>query len=177
MRTLFFHEDDYCQQELVPLAARDYCVAQMKEIETFSDAHPAGEGGASEMYIRKDPPHTLKELSLRVSQIDAAVRDALPRFDQVITEYGSTSRKAPNVTAYGEEDGVALFVETDASNRVSALWIDPWGAGDPNDLAAIFSALPRADALLFVDWAGGVMFAASDRDAWRAYFEALATPE
>ncbi|HJT16523.1 MAG TPA: hypothetical protein VJ853_04015, partial [Thermoanaerobaculia bacterium] len=70
MRIRFFDEDDYCQQEFVPLAARDYCIAQMKEIDAFSDAHRDG-SDSSEMYIRRDPPHTLQQLSLHASEIDA----------------------------------------------------------------------------------------------------------
>jgi hypothetical protein len=175
VRSRFFHEDDYCQQEFLPVSARDYCIAQLKEIDAFSNAHWTGSGW-SEMYIRRDPPQTLQQLSLRGSDIDFAIRNALPRFGKVTTGYADAAEDAKGVRAYGEDDGVALFVETDRHDVVTALWIDPWGAGDPIELANTFASLPRAEELLFVDWARSEMFSAIDSEAWIAYFTRLANP-
>lgn len=39
MKELYFHEDDYCQVELLPMSALESSVGEMKKIAAFSDAH------------------------------------------------------------------------------------------------------------------------------------------
>ncbi len=36
MREAYFHEDDYCQTELLPIANHKHCRDQLREIESFS---------------------------------------------------------------------------------------------------------------------------------------------
>ncbi len=38
MRTVYFHEDDYCQQEILPLSNKAVCLKEMDEINGFSEA-------------------------------------------------------------------------------------------------------------------------------------------
>ena len=51
----FFHEDDYCQKELLPRSVEALARRQMAEIATFAAAHEAPGGGWTEMYVRQEP--------------------------------------------------------------------------------------------------------------------------
>ena len=42
MRKIYFHEDDYCQLEVLPLAARQFCLQEMGEIDAFAEEHREG---------------------------------------------------------------------------------------------------------------------------------------
>lgn len=60
MRTAFFHEDDYFQWEILPLAAKAYCQKEMGLISDFAEEHRAG-AGYTAMYIRGDSPRGMEE--------------------------------------------------------------------------------------------------------------------
>ena len=61
-RIAFFHEDDYCQREILPLAAKSFCLRQIKEINDFSQMHRAANGLYTDIYIREKPTHVIEEL-------------------------------------------------------------------------------------------------------------------
>ena len=62
---IFYHEDDYRQQEILPLAALDFCGKQVDEIDDFSTAHAAPDGkGWSEIFVRGKPPRELPDLGI-----------------------------------------------------------------------------------------------------------------
>jgi hypothetical protein len=62
---VYFHEDDYCQQEILPLAALDFCRNQITEIDAFATNHQAPGGiGWTEMYMREDSPEKLSDLGI-----------------------------------------------------------------------------------------------------------------
>jgi len=64
---IYFHEDDFCQAEILPIGSWKHCLEQIKEIDEFSHSHQApGRIGWTEMYIRKDSPDELKMLGMTV---------------------------------------------------------------------------------------------------------------
>lgn len=172
-RTRYFHEDDYCQQELLPIASWDYCASENKKIAEFSEAHRAPIGW-TKVYVRGDAPVRLRDLRLSAETIESVVASRLPRYDEVVTGYSSHREQSPRTTAFGSDGGVALFVERNDERCVEAVWFDPLlaDAGVVEWLPALLASLPRAADLLFVDWAWGHLQLVDDADAWRSYFEA-----
>jgi hypothetical protein len=73
MREAYFHEDDYCQIEVLPLDDLYFCLRQAGEIAEFSNEHRAGSSWDA-MYIRGANPTPLASLNISLSQ----VREALP---------------------------------------------------------------------------------------------------
>ncbi len=67
MREAYFHEDDYCQTELLPIANHKHCRDQLREIESFSAQHET-EFGWTDMYVRSDAPQTLAET--RIARVE-----------------------------------------------------------------------------------------------------------
>src|SRR5688500_5987717 len=89
-RDIYFHEDDYCQQELLPLDAKAFADAELKRVADFADAHRAPGGlGWTDMYMRSSPPLELRALGIGRRQFGEAISPSLPPFDDVYTGYSS----------------------------------------------------------------------------------------
>jgi hypothetical protein len=172
VRTRYFHEDDYCQQEFLPLSSWDHCASQIQKIDAFAEAHRT-EHGWTKMYLRPAAPDPLAKLRLTVSEVAAVAGPVLAPFSKVTTGYGSYVEECPNVHAFGFEHGLTLFAEANGDTPVSALWLNPWGV-DPGEAAGVvnvLAGLPRHQELLFVDWAWSRLFKANDRATWLAYLD------
>ena len=68
MASAFFHEDDYCQVEVLPITARGYCLAEMGRIDDFADAHLDGAGWTA-MYVRGESPQPLASLGITLEEL------------------------------------------------------------------------------------------------------------
>src|SRR5690349_13603993 len=110
MRTRYFHEDDYCQQELLPVDQWEHCAAELAKIGAFSEAHRV-EHGWSQMYLRGAPPRSLRDMAIPAASIADAVSVVLPRYDAVTSGYSSYVEDCRGVDAFGHDHGFALFVE------------------------------------------------------------------
>lgn len=58
----YFHEDDYCQVEILPVENLSFYKRQAREIEDFADEHREGVG-FTDMYVREKKPIPLFEKS------------------------------------------------------------------------------------------------------------------
>lgn len=163
-RSLYFHEDDDSQIELLPLAAWAHCKRTLADLHDFAEAHFDG-AGYTELMVRPDAPHRLAELRLQPGAVAAAAAAQFPAYDEVWTGYSSSRTRCRGVRAWGE-DGFALFADGDES-RVEGLWLlaDRWWPRHAPRIAALLRSLPRAGELLLVDWPWGHLFALSDAPA------------
>ena len=151
MRTAYFHEDDYCQCEVLPLAAKAYCLHEMGEINDFSEEHRE-EAFFTDIYLRGDSPQTLGELNLRSEQF-AAVLDFLPAFDRVETGYSSYREECKNTCARGLSNELAVFWNIDGEGFVKALWLVICLNYENFDtVRRIYTALGSLAPLLLADW-------------------------
>ena len=170
MRTKHFHEDDYCRQEFLPIEAWDYCEIQLADLSAFNEKYKT-EFGWTEVYMRGSPPFNLTDIVLLESDVRSALGEVLMPFETVTT--GNLTHREPcqGVNAYGFERRLSLFVEEGSSDRVKAMWLDPYGV-QPEEVEAVSSALsslPSAPDLLFVDWAWHRLFRVGDIEAWQSY--------
>lgn len=151
MRTVYFHEDDYCQCEILPLMAKEHCLREMGEIEVFAEEHREGPF-FNDVYLRGDSPHTLRELNLRSEQLEA-VLDFLPAFDRVETGYSTYREECKDTYARGFNDNLAVFWDTDEGGVVKALWLVIWVKAENVDIVRrIYTALGSVAPLLLADW-------------------------
>jgi len=163
MRTAYFHEDDYCQIELVCEENLAWCLDQTRRISDFATVH-AGD----DMYVR--PSHSV-ELAARGITIEAlanAVAPPLQRYDAVTTGYASIEDVIPNTSAFGDS-GITLFA-SHPDPVIPAIWFQV----HPSDEASIASAMTvfaklAQWRLLLVDWNWGRVIPLSDAGAVEAY--------
>jgi len=183
-RAIFFHEDDYCQQEFLPRAMSDYATSELGKIAEFADAHRAPGGlGWTEMYVRPAAPLELATLGIRRDDFAAIVAPAFPSFDSVWTGYSAYRAQCKRTAAWGTGQGCALLADWDDASVIMHAWAD-WFDHDENSIRAaarVAALLGRRYPLLYVDWAWGYTCDPADEDAFasklRAKLRAIAGNE
>ena len=168
MREAYFHEDDYCQTELLPIANYKHCRDQLGEIVSFSARHET-EFGWTDMYLRKDAPTTLAATQILTFNLQDALGQFLPQFDHVTTGYSTYKESCDNTIAFGANTNLVLFAEH-SGEHVAKLWLAMYGLSENDtELASrMFRLLSQWD-LLLVDWSMSALVALADVDAVRQY--------
>lgn len=155
MRKVFFHEDDFCQREVLPAANWEHVQAQFRHLKTFSEAHRAPGGlGWTDLYVRPTEPVPLATLGIPIEEIARSVGEHLPPFDRVVTGYSSHTEEATGVRAWGNDEGFVLFAGVGKSSLVETIWFEAWDLTAPEVERAVsaLGCLPRAEDLFLADW-------------------------
>ena len=151
MRKIYFHEDDYCQLEVLPLSAEQFCRREMGEIEEFAEEHREGPF-YTDIYLREESPETLLQLNLRPEQLTAAL-DFLPAYDLVETGYSSYREECQSTQARGLNEELAVFWSVDEAGLVEAIWLAFWvEPQEANAARQLLTALGHLAPLLLADW-------------------------
>jgi hypothetical protein len=174
MGAAFFHEDDYCQVEVLPIAARGYCLAEMGHIDEFAEAHWDG-AGFNEIYVRAEPPLPLSSLNITLSEWQSSVEPPLPRFTQVLTGYSSYREPCPSVVGWGLDEGQAVFARVGESGVVGPVWLALHGVERVGLWCRVLRSLPRAAELLIADWNAGQVVLLDDEVRLAAYLRGEGT--
>ena len=151
MRIAFFHEDDYCQWEILPLTGKMYCLKEMGRIDEFAKTHQAC-AGFTDMYMRGDSPHEINELALHPEQLDTLL-SFLPSYDRVETGYSSYREELKSTHGRGEGAEQSIFWSVDEAGLVNALWLDLWITPETENLwRNVLTALGKMFPVLLADW-------------------------
>ena len=151
-RIAFFHEDDYCQKEILPLTAKNFCLKQMGEINDFFQEHQLGSGLFTDIFIRENSPHGIEELGLCSEQLNVAL-SFLPPYDLVETGYSSYREKSE--ATYGRGNGYEqnIFWSINESGVVNAIWLDIGIASVAMDMwRKVLISLGKIAPVLLADW-------------------------
>lgn len=155
-REIYFHEDDHCQQELLPREALAFVESEIKKSDEFAAAHVAPGGiGWTDLYIRQDPPMTFRALKMTREDLDAAISPHLPPFNQVYTGYSSYREGCKKAAAWGTSQQNAIFVDWDDEGIINNVWTQFFESDEKSIAAASKSiaALGMLHSLIYVDWA------------------------
>lgn len=156
--TAWFHEDDFCMIELLPLSARPFVERQVREADAFASAHEAPGGGWTDVYLFREPPDDLETLSIGLPDVAACIPAGLERFDQVTTGYGAHTESAPDATAWGRAGSPLVFAHVGTKGVVRHLWLASFGVGEAADAGAFLTECGRKWPLILVDrWWSQVM--------------------
>src|SRR5689334_6677593 len=124
MKEIYFHEDDYCQIEILPISNWRHCAEQMGEIETFSEAHKAPGGvGWTEMYMRPDNPVSLSQAKLSLDSFKRALSSKTEEFGPVYTGYSSYRERSNNTVAFSPSPDVVLFADHNDESIIEHIWL------------------------------------------------------
>ncbi len=162
MREIYFHEDDYCQIELVAAENQGFCAQQMGLIDSFAEQHQSG-AGWTKMFIRTDNPSPLSSKLISRRSLSERMPITAPQFDQVFTGYADYRERCNGVAAWGPGSGVALFVESNPDDVVTAVWFDLWIASQREQQVALdlLRSLSDLDCLL-ADWGWSRLYQLND---------------
>lgn len=168
-REIYFHEDDYCQQQLLPRGAAAHAEAEVKEIGDFADAHRAPGGlGWTDVYIRQEAPVELRTLRIEKEVFAQTVSPFLPPFDVVYTGYSSHREQCKKTAAWGRSEQCALLADWDEEGIIANAWAEFFEQDEASILAATraVASLARLHPLVYADWAWGYTCDASDEDSF-----------
>lgn len=155
MRNIFFHEDDYCQIEILPKENYNYCIAQCSNIEDFANNHMDADGcGYTDIYIRNNNQIPLSTLNLSKDYLKKCMENILPKFDRVETGYSSYRIEAKNTCAYGFNENITVFFDYDENDIIQNIWLtlDIYEKNDITNTEKLLHKLSETSELLLVDW-------------------------
>ena len=149
--TIFYHEDDYCQVQLLPMENYPNLIKQAKNISDFSKNNFDGNGW-SEMKIRDEIgvkisdrnilPQSLDEILLNLKSIKHTV---------VITGYGENHRVlSENTIGYGE-DYIAMYYDFD-KEKIKNIWMTNVSSFNENKATQVLLELGKKWNLILMDW-------------------------
>jgi hypothetical protein len=166
-REIYFHEDDYCQQQLLPRGAGAYAEAEIKRIGEFANAHRAPGGtGWTDIYVRQEAPVELRTLGIDRALFAQTAAPFLPPFDVVYTGYSSHREECKKTAAWGRSQGCALLADWDEEGIIANVWAEFFEQEEASIVAGTraLAALGKLHPLVYVDWAWGYTCDASDED-------------
>ncbi|MDE6425689.1 MAG: hypothetical protein K2K89_06095 [Ruminococcus sp.] len=154
-RSVYFHEDDYRQIEILPLSAEKFCLKQIGEIFGLTEKHNE-EYGFSDMYIRNENPHSIREVGISHEKI-SEVLDFLPEFDEVTSEYLCWIEDSKPVFSMGIDNDTAVFWEKDENDIISAMWLGMYIVPENcHTWQKILTVLGNTAPLMLADWNAGI---------------------
>jgi hypothetical protein len=168
---IYFHEDDYCQSQLLPLSALANCRKQLAEIHRFADAHRAEGAGYTDIYLRKEGPAALADLQLASADVERLLSSHLACHRLITTGYGSIADPVPRVVAFGAGQLACVFVHFNEAGLVLEIFTQFRSMQPPEmqRMHAALSDLSGTAELLLVDWEDGDLLALTDREALHKY--------
>lgn len=167
MRNIFFHEDDYCQIEIIPKENYDYCLVQCSNIEDFAINHMDENGiGYTDIFVREDNEIPLSAVDLKKDHLKLCMENIFPEFDRVETGYGSYSVEAKNICAYGFNKNVVVFFDYDENDIVQNIWLilDIIEKNDITNTEKLIHKLSEIAGLLLVDWGWSEVYLLTDTE-------------
>ena len=170
---LHFHEDSYCQIELLPRAAYDFCAGELLVIRDFAEAHREADG-FTDMYMRGPPPSGLRDAKIALPGLHEFVGDRLPFHAVVTTGYSTFVEVAALTIGFGDPS-CCLFFELDDAENVRSGWAH-LASHDPVAYERMGQVLMDMGAcldLILVDWERSVLVSLDEPSRLSAYLAAL----
>lgn len=148
--SIFYHEDDYKQIEIVPSENFNELIKQAENVKDFEEKHFDG-GGYTDMMVREENGFKLKQRGIQSDELDKILSELpIKRNNKVSTGVRPGEISSENTIGFGENyNGIFFDFESD---YVTGIWI----AGSPNVESVIFAQvlnnIGNKWSLLLMDW-------------------------
>lgn len=147
---VFFHEDDYCQVQILPKENWNSLLNQCKAIDEFSENNKATIG-YSDMYVREDEESPLLKRAIPVEELDTILSKLnAKRYTNVKTGYGSYGRPCDDTIGYNKENSAIYY--SFKNEVVEDIWLDYIGDFNPDLLSKVLDEVGKKWELILVDW-------------------------
>jgi hypothetical protein len=170
-RSLYFHEDDYCQQQILPQTSIDKATGELSAIQDFSSAHQAPSGiGWTDVYIRSDDYDGISVIALHRDILDSRISPILTRFDDVYTGYSSHKEICRRTWAWGVSDRCAILADWNDDLIIQNIWTEFFDSSETaiEGATQAVAAISPSDTLFYIDWAWDYTCPASYSTLFRA---------
>ena len=152
MTRIYFHEDDYCSLEILPVENLEFCLKQTGLIDDFSEKHKA-EVGYTDVFVRDKNPVPLCSKKISETTLDERIKNIFPKFDEVFTGYGSYEEKCNHIGAFGNNEDVVAFYEV-KGGFIENIWLN-LNIYEANDVVIannLLHSLSKLGDFIVADW-------------------------
>jgi hypothetical protein len=170
--SVWFHEDDYCQIELLPKAALTFAQEQARAIAEFGRAHEApGGAGWTDIFVRPAAPASMGTLQIALDELSAQASPPLDFFEQVSEGFSTHAHLAPRTVAWGDRGYGLIFADFDEARIVQHVWFNHFARPDVPQVGSFLANCARAWDLILADWAWTQVIDLRDDAALKNYLE------
>lgn len=168
--TAWFHEDDCCQIELLPIAAEGFARQQAAAIDEVT-VHKDDAGlGWSDLYTRREPPARLVDLKIGINAIAECIPLELGQFRTVTTGYSTHVEPARGTSAWGRDGEPMIFADVSDEGVIRSIWFAHFFRGDAKVIRRFVVDCAQQWPLMLADWAWTQIVNLADEAAVEAYF-------
>ncbi|MCP4054356.1 MAG: hypothetical protein GY739_15110 [Mesoflavibacter sp.] len=164
--TIFYHEDDFCQIEIVPKENLSDLLKQADNIADFS-----AENGYSDIYVREENKVSLKSREIDKTELEKLLTElGTEKHTEVITGYGSEYRvKSENTIGFGKEYSAVYFdFEND---KVKNIWITNLFGLNHDQVVDVFSKIGEKWNLVLMDWSSSELIDLTNKEMIKKYLK------
>ena len=164
--TIFYHEDDFCQIEIVPKENLSDLLKQADNIADFS-----AENGYSDIYVREENKVSLKSREIDKTELEKLLTElGTEKHTEVITGYGSDYRvKSENTIGFGKEYSAVYFdFEND---KVKNIWITNLFGLNNDKVVDVLSKIGEKWNLVLMDWNSSELIDLSNKEMINKYLK------
>jgi len=155
MRINNYHEDDFCQIELIPIENYDFIKNEMSKLHEFSEKHKVGNGiGWTEMYMREENPIKTIDKNIYLNEIENILNKCSTKFDKVQNDYGKYAQDCSNTISYGINPNSSIFIDFTNEKIIENIWMNIFitGLNEKEDSHNILYNLSLNFDFILVDW-------------------------
>jgi hypothetical protein len=164
--TIFYHEDDFCQIEIIPKENLSDLLKQADNIADFS-----AENGYSDIYVREENKVSLKSREIDKTELEKLLTElGTEKHTEVITGYGSDYRvKSENTIGFGKEYSAVYFdFEND---KVKNIWVTNLFGLNHDKVVDVLSKIGEKWNLVLMDWNSSELIDLSNKEMINKYLK------
>lgn len=148
--SIFYHEDDFCQVEILPNENFNALIKQAHNVQQFAAKHFDG-AGYSDMILRDDHKIELSERGINPIELETILSQlGSQRHTSVTTGITPGEMTSENTIGFGKNYR-GLFYDFE-SDTVKNIWIAGFLEVDLDKQAKVFNELGEKWNLLLIDW-------------------------
>jgi hypothetical protein len=155
MRINNYHEDDFCQIELIPFDNLDFIKTEISNLHDFSNKHKVVNGiGWTDIYNRKENPIKTIDKNIHINEIETVLDKCSIKFDKVQTGCGQYIQNCDNTISYGINNNSSIFFDFNSDKIVENIWMNIYitTLSEKDDLHNIVNNLSLKFDFLLVGW-------------------------
>ncbi|MDB2385202.1 hypothetical protein N9V96_01890 [Polaribacter sp.] len=164
--TIFYHEDDFCQIEIIPKENLSELIIQAENISDFTS-----ENGYSDIYVREENKISLKSKKVNKSELESFLAKlGTKKHTEIITGYGSDYRvKSENTIGFGKDYSSVYFdFENDI---VKNIWITNLNGLNHENVINVLSEIGEKWNLVMMDWNSSELIDLSNKKMIEKYLK------
>lgn len=170
--SIYFHEDDYCQVQLLPKEDQDHLSAEEAKVREVAEKNFTGYG-FSNIHVPTKEPISLSSRRINTAEIDNML--LAQRFKRITTVFsGSMSDRAVAQETLAFKCGSYVLYYDQDNGTVRSIWLDLFGKASSANRADLINALHLIGTrwnLVLMHWSWSSLVDLSAKHSIEEYFD------